>query len=366
MSEHTNILIIGGGISGLLTARALRLAGKTVRIIDQSQLGRESSWAGGGILLPIYPWRQSPAISQLVIPSLTSYPRLNDELLTATGIDPEWTPCGMLISKNPDVATALTWCHDNGVACLTPSPAMLSSFNSQFDNPLWLPSIAQARNPRLLQSLTAFLRQQEVEIIENAQIEAIEMQNRCIGRIRIDQRSIACDQVVLCAGAWSNLFLQRWLPETALRLEIKPVRGQMILFDARPDTLSHMILDGDQYLIPRRDGKILAGSTVEEAGFEKITTRVAGDQLHRFASQLLPELKKYSVCQHWAGLRPATPRGVPYIGMHPEVDNLAINAGHFRNGLVMGPASAQLVTDILLNKTPTIDPSPYALTRNLI
>lgn len=363
MSEHTNILIIGGGISGLLTARALRLAGLSVRIIDHSELGRESSWAGGGILLPIYPWRQSPAISRLVIPSLSSYPELNQELFTATGIDPEWTPCGMLIGKNPDFSAAQTWCHEHGIACQTPPDEMLTPFDCQFDNPLWLPSIAQARNPRLLQSLATFLRERDVAISEHARIESITVQNRNIRHLRIDGQTIACDQVVLCTGAWTNQFLQHWLPETSLRLEIKPVRGQMILFDARPETLTHMVLDGDQYLIPRRDGKILAGSTVEEAGFEKVTTQAAGDQLYRFATQLFPELKKFSVCHHWAGLRPGTPNGVPYIGMHPEIDNLAINAGHFRNGLVMGPASAQLAADILLNKAPAIDPTPYAVNR---
>jgi glycine oxidase len=135
----------------------------------------------------------------------------------------------------------------------------------------------------------------------------------------------------------------------------------MLLFDARPDTLPHMILDNDHYLIPRRDGKILVGSTVEQAGFEKQTTDQAKQDLHQFATRLLPALKQYPICAHWAGLRPGTPNGVPYIGFHPDLDNLSINAGHFRNGLVMGPASARLLADLILQRAPQVNPVAYSV-----
>jgi glycine oxidase len=136
----------------------------------------------------------------------------------------------------------------------------------------------------------------------------------------------------------------------------------MLLFDAQPETLSHMVLDGDQYLIPRRDGKILAGSTVEQDDFDKSTTAEARDRLNAFAVNLLPSLKSFPVINHWAGLRPGTEHGIPYIAKHPEVGNLFINAGHFRNGLAMGPASAQLMVDLVLKRTPQVAPEPYELT----
>jgi glycine oxidase len=123
-----------------------------------------------------------------------------------------------------------------------------------------------------------------------------------------------------------------------------------------------MVLDGDQYLIPRRDGKILAGSTVEQDDFDKTTTAEARNRLNAFAVNLLPSLKNFPVINHWAGLRPGTEHGIPYIAKHPEVGNLFINAGHFRNGLAMGPASAQLMVDIVLERTPQVTPAPYELT----
>lgn len=365
MTKHSDILIIGGGISGFLTARELRLAGREVRIIDRSAFGLESSWAGGGILLPIYPWRQAAAISTLVLNSLSKYPGLNQELLQVTGIDPEWRPCGMLICKNPDHELAEQWCQQYGVSVEPASTALTGTLHTELIQPIWLPQIAQIRNPRLLKAMYAYLLQLGVGFSKNTEIIRIDCSDRHINYIETADTRFTFNQLVVCTGAWTAGFLQNLLPvqQPVFELPIQPVKGQMLVFDAKPDTLAHMVLDGDTYLIPRQDGRILAGSTVETTGFDKSTTYQARDSLYRFATNLLPELKKYAVSHHWAGLRPGTPQGIPYIGKHPDYDNLSINAGHFRNGLVMGPASAQLLADLILERPVSVEPQPYALDR---
>ena len=360
MTKHCEILIIGGGVSGMLTARELRLAGCEVTIIDKSAAGRESSWAGGGILLPIYPWRQSPAISDLVVQSLQKYPGLSAELLEATGIDPQWRDCGLLICRNPDFADAVNWCQQHGVSYQAAPIELLTDLHTEFQSPLWLPEIAQVRNPRLLKSLQAYLQKLGVSFVENTEIHHIEYKNQLVKQVMTSAGNFTVQQLVICTGAWTSGVLKALLPEIASSLPIQPVKGQMLVFDAKPDTLSYMVLNDDQYLIPRRDGKILAGSTVEAAGFEKSPTHMAKQQLREFATALLPALKQYTVSHHWAGLRPGTPQGIPYIGRHPIIENLSINAGHFRNGLVMGPASAQLLADLLLARPTAINPEPYA------
>ncbi|OAI27119.1 MULTISPECIES: glycine oxidase ThiO [Methylomonas] len=359
MTQNLDILIIGGGISGLLAARELRLAGRDVAIIDKSLAGREASWAGGGILLPIYPWRQADAISKLATASIETYPRLCRELHHATGIDPEWRDCGMLISQNPDREDAVAWCERYAIRHQTPPTDLLTDLHVDWRQPLWLPNIAQARNPRLLKSLQAWLRQQGVEFIENADITSLTIRGRRAVRLQTAAGSLSMRELVVSAGAWTANLLNALLPEQALDLRIQPVRGQMLLFQAEPETLPCMVLDGDHYLIPRRDGRILAGSTVEQAGFEKATTESARQVLFEFATRLLPALKNFPVAHHWAGLRPGSPDGVPYIGPHPDIDNLYVNAGHFRNGLVMGPAAARLLSDLMLNRPTALNPSPY-------
>lgn len=362
MKHSSEITIIGAGINGLLTAKELVQTGCTVTILDKSQAGQESSWAGGGILLPLYPWRQAQAITDLVLDSLRRYPALSRELLEATGIDPEWYDCGLLICKTPDISEAIAWCENSKIAYQTPGEDFFNDLNTQTENPLWLPQIAQARNPRLLKSLKAYLLNSGVRFIEHCEITGIETGQHTVSAIKTRHETIATGKLIIAAGAWTNQLLGNLFPDLPQAIDIKPVKGQMLLFAARPDTLPHMVLDGDQYLIPRRDGNILAGSTVEPQGFAKETTDQAKSQLYRFATELFPTLREFPVVAHWAGLRPGTKDGVPYIGRHPALDNLYINAGHFRNGLVMGPAAATLLSDLILHKATAVDPTPYQIT----
>ena len=146
-----------------------------------------------------------------------------------------------------------------------------------------------------------------------------------------------------------------------LELEVEPVRGQMIMFETTPSLLRHITLCGDHYLIPRQNGLVLAGSTLEYTGYNKETTEEARKTLTEKALDLMPALSDYSVIRHWAGLRPGTATSVPYIGEHPQIHGLFVNTGHFRNGVVMAPASAQLLTDCLLERDSFTHFEPYSL-----
>lgn len=357
MTEISDVTVIGGGVIGLLTARELTLAGVTVTLVEKSDVGREASWAGGGILLPLYPWRQAEAISNLARQSLTLYPTLAADL-KAAGLDPEWLPCGLLITRNPDAGAAVDWCRRYRVDCRPAETEQLRHINARAENPLWLPGIAQIRNPRLVQSLRRDAAARGVVIHTDCELKAVRRTGSRIAAIITGREEFKINELVICAGAWSGLLLPELLP-AAPAPEIKPVKGEMLLFEADPGLLPCMVLDGDRYLIPRRDGKILAGSTVADAGFDKTPTNAARDDLTAFARALLPALKHCPVSRHWAGLRPGTPLGIPYIGRHPDIANLSLNAGHFRNGLVLGPASAQMMADIILNRPLSVPPEPY-------
>ena len=144
-----------------------------------------------------------------------------------------------------------------------------------------------------------------------------------------------------------------------MRLPVRPVKGQMIAYQAPPGLVQRVVLKDGRYVIPRSDGLLLVGSTLEEAGFDKATDEEALVSLKRSAENIIPALADCPVAHHWAGLRPGSPEGIPFIGALPDFPNVFINAGHYRNGLVLAPASTHLLVDQLLGRKPLMDPAPY-------
>jgi len=167
---------------------------------------------------------------------------------------------------------------------------------------------------------------------------------------------IRASYVVVAAGAWSADVLR----EYGVVADVVPVRGQMLLVRGDAGLLSQILLYEGHYLIPRRDGHILIGSTIEHVGFDKSTTTEAAEILRQSAYEMLPELGKYPVVMQWAGLRPGTLDGVPYIGEVPGAAGLYVNTGHFRNGVTLAPASVRLLVDLMTERSPIVDPVPYA------
>ncbi|MFN3359216.1 MAG: NAD(P)/FAD-dependent oxidoreductase, partial [Pseudomonas sp.] len=174
--------------------------------------------------------------------------------------------------------------------------------------------------------------------------------------VKTTEGPVLGDHVVLAAGAWSG----ELLGSLGLVLPVEPVKGQMILYKCASNFLSSMVLAKGRYAIPRRDGHILIGSTLEHEGFDKTPTASALESLKASAVELIPALADAEVVGHWAGLRPGSPEGIPYIGQVPGYQGLWLNCGHYRNGLVLAPASCQLFADLLLSRAPIIDPVPYA------
>lgn len=356
------ILIIGGGIIGMMTARELHAAGQPVTLIERGQPGREASWAGGGILSPLFPWRYLDSITRLAAWSQAHYAALCEQLRQDSGIDPEYTRNGMLMTASDEIEQARVWAQRHQRPLQLIDRQTFAKLEPQAAHPpetgLWMPQVAQVRNPRLGAALLADLRRRGIEILSDTQVESLSCQgDRCAGA-QTSRGFVRAAQVIVCAGAWSGGLLQD-LPAAPT---IGPIRGQMILFQTQPGTLSRIMLEAQRYAIPRRDGHLLFGSSMEDVGFDKSTTAAMHDELHAIAIERFPVLADCPVVKHWAGLRPSSPAGVPYIARHPRISNLLINAGQFRNGVVLAPASARLAADLTLNRTPILDPAPYSWT----
>jgi glycine oxidase len=356
----SDVLIIGGGAIGLLTARELSAAGAKVTLVEMGTTGRESSWAGGGIISPLYPWRYGDSVTVLALWSQKTYPDLCFALQDETGIDPELIRTGLLILDEDEHPEALAWADAYGAALQVIDSATLRAQEPQLGlqpkSALSMPEVDQVRNPRLTKALRKSLEKQ-IEIREHEEVVELRVErDRAVGA-RTRKEVISADQVVVCTGAWTAKLLE----QLGTRPEIEPVRGQIMLFYAKPGMVNHIVLFRERYVIPRKDGRILIGSTLEHTGFVKTTTAEAKEELYRMAVDMFPLLRRTPIENHWAGLRPGSPSGIPYIGAYPGIDGLFFNAGHFRNGLVTGPASARLVADVMLGREPITDPSPYAL-----
>ncbi len=343
MKSH--VVIVGAGAVGCLSALALAERGWHVTLIDQGPLGQESSWAGGGILFPLLPWHYAESVNRLALAGASRYAALADRLLADTGIDPQYHGCGMLILPEFDRSQALHWCKTHGLTAETKGEG------------LWLPQVAQARNPRLMQALRAQIKICGIELLEHVTLAPLPATTGHLHGWRDHTgRTFEADAFVLAAGAWSQSLLGPHAPS----VHIRPMRGQMLLYQLPPDTLSHIIYREDFYLIPRLDGHILAGSTVEDAGFDKSTTPAAAADLAAKAVALLPQLGSAPIIKHWSGLRPGSPDNVPVIARHPAFDNLYLNAGHFRYGVTMAPSSAEILVSLMHGESSFVDATAYA------
>ncbi|HEY9098820.1 MAG TPA: glycine oxidase ThiO [Thiobacillus sp.] len=343
-----SVLVVGGGVSGLSVGLALLKSGYGVTLLEQGELGAESSWAGGGILAPLLPWDYPDSFTRLALHSMAQYENWVNDIEALSGVCAELVRSGMHIRGLQQPESALAWCKKQRLA------ATLDA--STVDESIWLPDVAQVRNPYLVAALHEAVLKLGGIIHTHCAAETATTQGNKVTSIDTQHGTFAADRFVLATGAWAGL----GLPGLTGVPNVRPIRGQMLLFKLEAGALDTILYQDGLYLIPRRDGHILAGSTVEDVGFDKSTDGATRQRLHAQAAELLPALKPVQPIQHWAGLRPGAPDNIPIIDRHPDFDNLFVNAGHFRYGVTLAPASAELLLDLMEGRTPAIDPRPYS------
>ncbi|MCK9200484.1 MAG: glycine oxidase ThiO [Gallionella sp.] len=349
---QTDFLIVGGGAVGLTSAQALLQMGYRVTLVERGTTGQEASWAGGGILSPLCPWDYGEAVTQLALRGMGMFGEAMVLLQASTGIDPEYRRCGMLVLPPMQEELALEWCANHQFAARQMDLAGV--LDGQQGRGLLLPDVAQVRNPRLLQALRERVTLFGGKIVEQREVLGFETAGDRVTGLRTSQGTLVADAYVVATGAWSKVLLG----EHGRGLEVKPVRGQILLFKFDTPPIDRILLKESLYFIPRQDGHVLVGSTLEDVGFDKSVTAEARTSLMQGVRELFPTWPE--PIQQWAGFRPGSPDNIPTIGRHPYLANLYANTGHFRYGVTMSLASAELLVNEIEGEQQPFDTAAYA------
>jgi glycine oxidase len=357
-ADSADVVIIGGGVIGLSVARALALRGiRDVLLLERNSLGAESSSAAAGMLAPQAEADRADEFFQLTCESRDSYPAFAAALLEETGVDIELDTTGTLYAAftEPDwdeLKKRFEWQTKAGlpVEKLTGAEATLlePSLNDRVIGALRFPLDGQVENRRLVSALTVANDRLGVHVATGTAVTSVNIKRQRVVSVETSRGSIETGCVVNAAGAWSSLLEKSDIAIPDPR--IKPVRGQMLCFEANPQVTRHVIYSSRGYIVPRRDGRLLAGTTSEDAGFEKRVTAAGTQSILAAALEISPRIAGLPLVDSWAGLRPCAADALPVIGPCAEIDGLYFATGHYRNGILLAPITAELVAGAIIDK----------------
>jgi glycine oxidase len=349
-----DVIVIGGGVIGCCIALRLAKGGLKVALIERDRIGCEASRAAAGMLLPQTGATARSRFFDLSITSRSMYREFAAELKNDSGIDVEYRDEGTLhvVMEGEDQVEALGWASWQEEAGLrlerltVPEALRLEpDVTESATGAIFIPDDHQVENRLLMDSLDVAIRRAGVEVIEGFEARSILVERGSLAGVSCASRTIRAGAVVLAAGSWSSSLIE----PLGLQIEIIPARGQMVAVKGAVK-LNRVLHSSECYIVPRRDGRILIGATVEYTGFKKAVTVCGISQLLSSATKLLPSISDCEIIEMWSGLRPDTKDHLPVIGPC-DVKNLWLAMGHFRNGILLAPVTARLIAGAIINGT---------------
>jgi len=345
-----DVIVIGGGIIGLSLAIALRKRGATVLIVERGEPGREASHAAGGMLVDC-PLETPSVLQDLASASARMYPEFAHELEIESGMKIDLRDFGTILFLSAEHARQHP-AFVSGHALPSPLGQMEPALH-----PMDGPTVYVKERSVDPQALTAAAiktaKNRGVDFSSGDAVEGVHQSNNRVAGVKTVKTSFSAHKVVNCAGAWAGMIAPIALPT-------RPVKGQMLCL-ALPsrNLLRHVVRSPKVYLIPRSDGRLLVGATVEEAGFDKRTIPATIQRQHQSALELMPQLQDAKILEDWAGLRPGTPDGLPILGA-TDIPGYYVATGHFRDGILLAPITAQLMAQIISDEKAGHDLSSFS------
>lgn len=343
---------------GLSTARALAMRGSSdVIVIERGSFGCEASSAAAGMLAPQAEADRADEFFELCCRSRDLYPAFATALREETGIDVELDQTGTLyLAINEDdeveILHRFEWQTAAGFAVeqLTAEDTrrLEPAITPHVRGALRFPGDIQVENRRLVSALAEANKRLGVKLLPGTTVNSVTVTNKSVAGVETSAGFISARNLVLAAGAWtSNLNL---LDKVESSISIEPVRGQMVCFETNPRLIKHVTYSPRGYLVPRMDGRLLAGSTSEFAGFDKRTTADGIHSILARAFEISDRVRTLPLVETWAGLRPHAPDGLPVLGPCAEIEGLFYASGHYRNGILLAPITGELMAEAIITK----------------
>ena len=345
------VLVVGAGLIGLGVAYELAKRGIAVNVYDRAEPGRAASWAGAGMLAPYSEEMPDAAMLSFCRSALANYPAFVEELRERTGVDARFRRDGTMHVALDDGALAALEVRAATYRANGGEVEILSRAETLAREPMlakhcagavFVANEAQVDNRRLGRALTAACESLGVRF-ERVEDLAVETDARRVRGLRTPRGFTAAPFVVNATGAWAGELAG--VP-AHVRVPVRPVAGEMLALAVPAAAIRALVWLGHRYLVPRGDGRLLVGATVEERGFDARVTAAGMRDLLDAALAVAPALAGFAVVETWAGLRPGTPDGRPYLG-ETAVEGYVVATGHYRNGILLAPASARLIAAMI-------------------
>jgi glycine oxidase len=381
LTETADVVIIGGGVIGLTIARALALQGmRNAILFERASLGTEASFAAAGMLAPQAEADASDDFFRLACQSRDMYGSFAAALHEETGIDIELDPTGTLYlafteHDKDEIDKRYDWQTRAGLAveklsalearelerCIKPS--LLAA--------LRFPQDVQVENRRLLSALANSIQRLGVKTITETTVNSLCIEHGRLTGVETSRGFVGCPTVIVASGSWTSFIGVsckesndgKSLPPPPPMVRIEPVRGQMVCFDSKPQLTRHVIYSPRGYIVPRRDGRLLAGSTSEAAGFAREVTTSGIGSIVNNAQEIAPGISNLPMIDSWAGLRPRAADGLPVLGPCDEIEGVFYATGHYRNGILLAPITGELIAQAVIDRVVSPSLIPFSPNR---